>query len=79
MDLSWKVEGACRWVEPELFFPVTDAEAERAKLVCAACRVRETCLDYAVSVRDFDGVWGGLTGSERKALDRRRRSLAASA
>ena len=74
MDLTWKLDGACRWVEPDLFFPVSDADAEPARQVCGPCVVRERCLDYAVAMREFEGVWGGLTGSERKALHRRRRA-----
>jgi WhiB family redox-sensing transcriptional regulator len=77
VDLSWKTNGACRWVEPELFFPVSDADAEPAKQVCAECGVRERCLDFALDVREFEGVWGGTTGSERRALQRRRRPVPA--
>lgn len=77
MDLSWKSEGACRWVEPELFYPINDAEAGPAKLVCATCCVQERCGEYAISAREFEGVWGGLTGSERRALHRSRRVLTA--
>jgi WhiB family redox-sensing transcriptional regulator len=77
MDLTWKFDGACRWVEPDLFFPASDADAEPAREVCAGCRVRERCLDYAIDARDFEGVWGGLTGAERRALDRRRRAVPA--
>ena len=77
MDLSWKSEGACRWVDPELFFPISEGEADPAKLVCATCCVQARCLDYAVSSREFEGVWGGLTGQERRALHRSRRVLTA--
>jgi WhiB family redox-sensing transcriptional regulator len=77
MDLTWKAEGACRWVEPELFYPVSDADAAPAKLVCAECAVQQRCLDFAVDSREFEGVWGGLTGTERRALHRRRRVLTA--
>lgn len=73
MDLTWKAAGACRWLEPELFFPVSDAEAGPAKAVCEACQVRETCLEYAVGCKEWEGVWGGLTGNERRSLARRRR------
>lgn len=73
MDLSWKANGACRWVEPELFYPVSDADAAPAKRVCASCAVQQRCLDFAVESREFEGVWGGLTGTERRALHRRRR------
>lgn len=77
MDLTWKTSGACRWVEPELFYPVSDAEAGPAKQVCGTCAVQERCLDFALDSREFEGVWGGLTGSERRALHRRRRVLTA--
>jgi len=77
VDLSWKAEGACRWIEPELFYPVSDADAEPAKQVCATCAVQQRCLEFAVDSREFEGVWGGLTGTERRALHRRRRVLTA--
>ena len=77
MDLSWKADGACRWVEPELFYPVSDADAGPAKRVCSSCPVQQRCLDFAVDAREFEGVWGGLTGTERRALHRRRRVLTA--
>lgn len=74
VDLTWKAEGACRLVDPDLFYPVSDADSTPAKSVCAQCRVQARCLDYAVEAREFEGVWGGLTGSERRALHRRRRA-----
>ena len=77
MDLSWKTEGACRWVEPELFFPVADIDADPAKRVCAQCRVRDRCLEFALDAREFEGVWGGTTGAERRVLHRRRRPIPA--
>ena len=75
VDLSWKIDGACRWVEPELFFPTSDADAAPAKRVCAGCAVRQRCLDFALDSQEFEGVWGGLTGPERRVLLRRRRVL----
>jgi WhiB family redox-sensing transcriptional regulator len=77
VDLTWKADAACRWVDPELFYPVSDADAEPAKRVCASCAVQQRCLDYAVDAHEFEGVWGGLTGNERRALHRRRRVLTA--
>ncbi|MEA2591191.1 MAG: WhiB family transcriptional regulator, redox-sensing transcriptional regulator [Actinomycetota bacterium] len=77
MDLRWKAEGACRWVEPDLFYPVSDAEAGPAIQVCAQCAVLEHCRDYALETREFEGVWGGLTGGERRAMHRRRHALTA--
>jgi hypothetical protein len=39
--------------------------------VCAACPVRQPCLDYAITNRISDGIWGGLTERERRALQSR--------
>jgi WhiB family redox-sensing transcriptional regulator len=77
VDLSWKTAGACRWVEPELFFPVSDTEAAPAKAVCDRCRVEDRCLEYALATREYEGVWGGTTGAERRSILRRRRAAAA--
>ena len=45
----------------------------RAKAVCAECPVRQDCLEFALTVREKEGVWGGLTAVERQRLVRRRR------
>jgi len=44
--------------EPELFHPVDDAALAAAQALCAACPVRELCLD--LGRRDEFGVWGGV-------------------
>jgi WhiB family redox-sensing transcriptional regulator len=85
MDLTWKLAGACRYASTDLFYPVSDADAGPAKQVCAACGVREQCLEYALTVREPEGIWGGHTFAERRSIIRRRRerqraeALAASA
>jgi WhiB family transcriptional regulator, redox-sensing transcriptional regulator len=77
MNLGWKASAACRWIDPDLFYPASDSDAGPAKEVCAHCRVCEECLEFALSVREWEGVWGGMTGSERRALARRRRPVSA--
>lgn len=77
MDLSWKTNGACRWVEPDLFYPISDVDAGPAKAVCAQCAVTDRCLDFALSSKEYEGVWGGTTGTERRVLLRRQRVLTA--
>jgi predicted unusual protein kinase regulating ubiquinone biosynthesis (AarF/ABC1/UbiB family) len=32
------------------------------------CPVRQPCLDYAISNRITNGIWGGLTERERRTL-----------
>lgn len=40
-----------------------------AKAVCAHCRVRQLCLDYALR-HAVVGVWGGTVDAEREVLRR---------
>jgi WhiB family redox-sensing transcriptional regulator len=74
--LVWKDKAACRNLDTLLFFPDSEADAGPAKEVCATCPVREACLDFALTTRQHDGVWGGLTESERRRVRRRRQTVA---
>jgi WhiB family redox-sensing transcriptional regulator len=74
-DEDWREEAACAGADDSLFFPIGDEDpaAAHAKAVCAVCPVQDACLQYALSTNQTDGVWGGLTGSERRRLRRRLR------
>jgi len=76
MNLAWRRRAACRGVDPDVFYPATDEEAEAAKAVCGQCSVRQACLEYALSNRERDGVWGGCTERERRRIIRQRRKSA---
>ena len=78
MNTSWRQLARCRGVDPEVFYPVSDDDeaAEEAKSICALCPVREPCLEFALSTREKNGVWGGLTERERRRVLRRRRKTA---
>ena len=67
----WREQAACRGADLEVFFPERGESADPARQVCAACPVRQPCLDYAVTNRIVHGIWGGLTGRERRALQSR--------
>jgi WhiB family redox-sensing transcriptional regulator len=77
MDLAWRRSAACRGLDPEIFFPSIDIEEDDAfddaKAVCTVCAVRETCLEFALQVREKEGVWGGATEKERRRILRQRR------
>lgn len=73
---TWRDQAACRGIDPEVFYPATDDEAEPAKYVCDQCPVREPCLEHALSVREKEGVWGGCTERERRRIIRQRRRSA---
>jgi WhiB family transcriptional regulator, redox-sensing transcriptional regulator len=73
MSLTWRHQAACRGLDPEVFYPVTEDEADVAKSVCDRCAVRESCLEQALSLREKEGVWGGCTEKERRRIIRQRR------
>jgi hypothetical protein len=54
-----------------VFFPGRGESAGPTRQVCAACPVRQPCLDYAITNRITHGIWGGLTERERRALQSR--------
>ncbi len=76
MNLSWRQRAACRGVDPDIFYPASDEDADEAKAVCGVCPVREACLEYALVNRERDGVWGGATERERRRMIRQRRKSA---
>jgi WhiB family transcriptional regulator, redox-sensing transcriptional regulator len=70
-QLNWRTRAACRYVEPELFFPLGTAgpalqAIDRAKQICGACPVRARCLDWAIRHGAAYGIWGGRTEEERR-------------
>jgi len=59
-----------------VFFPPTHFERkieraqreQRAKEICRTCPVVDECLDYALTIREPHGIWGGLNEGERRLL-----------
>lgn len=75
-DTDWRLEAACRDADTAVFFPDSDDEAGPALAICATCPVREECLEFALLTRQEDGVWGGMTETDRRRVRRRRREAA---
>ena len=74
---------ACKDEDPELFFgpdgerqPERDLREEKAKAVCARCRLVDPCLTYALDNARKHGVWGGTTPDQRKSMTRRKQRYA---
>jgi WhiB family redox-sensing transcriptional regulator len=76
MTQSWRDKGACRGIDPEIFYPLEDEDADEAKAICGVCAVRESCLEHALTAREKEGVWGGATERERRRIIRQRRRTA---
>lgn len=76
MNATWRQKAACQGLDPEIFYPPSEEEAEEARAICAQCPVRQLCLEHALTHRERDGVWGGRTERERRRLLRQRRKSA---
>jgi WhiB family transcriptional regulator, redox-sensing transcriptional regulator len=76
VEIVWRDLGACKGLDPGIFYPDDDEEAEQAKSVCSSCGVRVACLEYALNHREKQGVWGGATERERRRIIRQRRRSA---
>ena len=70
MSVYWMDNARCVEVDPELFFPELDSvwRARAAKKICDTCPVKQQCLDYALTNRFRDGIWGGLSPTQRNRL-----------
>jgi WhiB family transcriptional regulator, redox-sensing transcriptional regulator len=81
---NWRSASACLSADPDLFFPIsTKGPAEKqiaqAKVICAGCRVRRECLEFAMTHDLTYGIWGGTTVEDRQRERRRKRRRAAAA
>lgn len=81
-SIDWRRSAACRFEDPELFFPVSGVgpaarQTAQAKAVCARCPVWVRCLDVALQSGLDHGIFGGMTEGERRELVRRARLDAA--
>ncbi|WFB88476.1 MULTISPECIES: WhiB family transcriptional regulator [Streptomyces] len=73
--MDWHEKAICVGADPDLFFPVGHSgsapvrlQTARAKAVCRRCLVREQCLAWALRHEEADGIWGGTTEGERRAM-----------
>lgn len=69
---AWMERGACRGLSEVFFAPLAERPQTRARReakarkVCLACPVLETCRDYARTNREY-GFWGAENEEERHA------------
>ncbi|MFG3660914.1 WhiB family transcriptional regulator [Streptomyces sp. NPDC047706] len=76
--MDWREQALCGGADPDLFFPIgdtssrpTEAQTALAKTVCRRCPVIRECLSWALAADPPDGVWGGTTADERRAMRQR--------
>ena len=69
----WRKRAACTGIDSDIFYPSSEDEADavEAKAVCAVCPVQAACLEHALAAREREGIWGGTTEMERRAINER--------
>lgn len=75
--MDWRLSSACKEADPDIFFPTGAStpltkQIAQAKSICRDCPVSSECLQWALEDPLMDGIWGGTTHSERRAMRRRR-------
>lgn len=65
---TWHADAACRGEGTGRWFPERGEPTEPAKSVCGGCLVRDECS--AAGVHEGGGIWGGLSGRQRRAVRR---------
>jgi WhiB family transcriptional regulator, redox-sensing transcriptional regulator len=68
--MPWAQHANCAGLDPSLMFPAPGDSTAPARAVCAACCVKNECLDYALAHNERYGIWGGLSTKERTAIRR---------
>ena len=75
----WQDLAACRGTDTERFFPISHKHRRGADAfalgICMSCPVQQPCLNYAMSIPQTYGIWGGTTEEQRERLRRRPAAL----
>lgn len=67
-EFDWISKGACSGADPDIFYPKRGESTRPAKAICDICVVKSPCLEFALTSKEFHGVWGGSSERERRHL-----------
>src|SRR4051812_5783806 len=62
---GWQDGAVCASTDPEQWFPPKGGSPRLARVVCAGCPVRRSCLASALLFAE-DGIWAGTTLKDRR-------------
>ncbi|NGP08330.1 WhiB family transcriptional regulator [Rhodococcus sp. 14C212] len=72
---QWRQHAACHMLGDYWFFAPPGEPREMklrreqcAKRICSTCTVMTECRNYALTLGEVHGIWGGMTESERREL-----------
>ena len=72
----WRRDALCRERDPGPFFVRRGESADPARATCARCLVTAECRAYAIDHGVREGIWGGTSATERRALRAEEREAA---
>lgn len=67
-NYSWFADALCKGMNPNIFFPERGVSVNPAKKICSKCTVTHECLKYAIDNRIKEGIWGGKSERQRRAI-----------
>lgn len=67
-DATWRSEASCRELDGDAWFPLPAEDASAPLAVCAVCPVQPDCLAWALDIGECEGIAGGTTPRERRAM-----------
>lgn len=67
---EWFINRNCNHAESGIFCTDDIEMIRAAKAICRTCLVRNECLAYAITHREFKGVWGGMSEKDRRGTAR---------
>ncbi len=67
-ERDWVKQADCLDEDTEIFYPKNGRDFIAKLAICETCPVRNDCLAYALKHKDVNGIWGGSSGNERRAI-----------
>lgn len=76
---DWRSLRGCLYASPDELMPESPDDDRAVFKYCSACPVAELCLETALATGSRDGIWGGMSETQRAPLhderDKQRNSL----
>ncbi len=70
---AWMGRSACNPANQHLFFPTESGANHNGRAICTSCPVAGKCLEYALAMpTNPQGMWGGTSEKERRAIRKTR-------
>jgi len=70
LDIQFLENPNCASTDPEVFFPERGYSTKPAIKICNSCIDKQPCLEFALTINEGFGVYGGMSERDRAALRR---------